>query len=966
MTHEEQFYHDMIGRHHDCTITLMVDEQVHHYHPEDSSVRDTICSLGQSHNVWLSINPRRPDLPKKARGKLRDITFLNAMYADCDIYDPNAHSQDDLPHSENEVLEVLAEVPEPPTYIVRSGHGLHVYWVFREPVDLTEYDASKAKKIYSGFCAFFLSLYQKKGWKLDNCFDIPRMLRAPGSLNHKTEPAVPCQITSYSDRYYDIADFEKYRTEEKPHTDVVYDADSRTVGSAQRIMDGCAFVRKMLDDPNNVTEPEWKAQCSNIALTPDGDALFHEWSAAYDGYSPEETDTKLRYSREAKMPCTCAYIRQTLGFDCPPDGCGVKAPIVLAHYSRTEQLKNLLDRDDLTAEEIMDDYCLTLAAYAKENEPSAFALLKIKVKKLHIGLHDYEKAVQYFKEKSPATKHSLMAFAGESCEILLDGIDLNGAQKPPKFSVSFQTGVTTYKIVKGFPVPVTICDTPVVITKRLENIENGQERLELAFYRNSHWKRLIVPRSTALNKSAMIRLADSGFPVSSDNADGLVRYLVAYEACNGKCIPFERCTGKIGWIGNEFYPYVLNSPVVFEQDEGEDICGALHEQGDADEWLWNARKLRESFGARLMLAASFASPLLSKIRSRIVILHIWNASRGGKTAMLKFALSVWGDPTVLMSSFNTTMVGLERKAAAMQHLPLGLDELQSLHEKRTPTSQVVYALGNGIGRTRGNKNGGLQETVKWRNCILSTGEQTLSDDNSMDGVSSRVMEVYDLPIPDLEYGQFIHQFSERNFGFAGSAFIRFIIERSEKLTEDLEKISEDIRKDSRGNLGAHDNSACAFALADWYAAMCIFDEEAETAYESAVQFGRSILHHLRENVQEDVVDRAWQFTKSWIASNDSHFSAQEPIYGKKDGRKTYVIASILRKCLTDAGFNCRKSIKGFAERGYLEVVTDSTGKQNCCLQKKIHNVNVRVYSINPEDDNTDDEEDDEFPFLSAG
>ena len=66
-------------------------------------------------------------------------------------------------------------------------------------------------------------------------------------------------------------------------TDLIYggshepfEVDERVVGSADRIMEHCPFVRKMLDDPNAVTEPEWKAACDNISLASDGPDRFHD------------------------------------------------------------------------------------------------------------------------------------------------------------------------------------------------------------------------------------------------------------------------------------------------------------------------------------------------------------------------------------------------------------------------------------------------------------------------------------------------------------------------------------------------------------------------------------------------------------------------------------------------------------------------------------------------------------------
>ena len=49
------------------------------------------------------------------------------------------------------------------------------------------------------------------------------------------------------------------------------------------------------------------------------------------------------------------------------------------------------------------------------------------------------------------------------------------------------------------------------------------------------------------------------------------------------------------------------------------------------------------------------------------------------------------------------------------------------------------------------RNGGLQDVPTWRNCVISTGEQPMSAENSMDGVNSRVLELYGAPIEDAEF-----------------------------------------------------------------------------------------------------------------------------------------------------------------------------------------------------------------------
>ena len=112
----------------------------------------------------------------------------------------------------------------------------------------------------------------------------------------------------------------------------------------------------------------------------------------------------------------------------------------------------------------------------------------------------------------------------------------------------------------------------------------------------------------------------------------------------------------------------------------------------------------------------------------------------------------------------------------MQNLPLAIDELQNI-DKKISLNNLVYTLANGVGKIRGKASGGTRTTLRWNNIILSTGEQPITNDSSMDGVYTRVLEVYGKPLPDEELGHVIHQIAEENYGGVGVEYIKFIIEK---------------------------------------------------------------------------------------------------------------------------------------------------------------------------------------------
>jgi hypothetical protein len=455
----------------------------------------------------------------------------------------------------------------------------------------------------------------------------------------------------------------------------------------------------------------------------------------------------------------------------------------------------------------------------------------------------------------------------------------------------------------------------------------------------------------------------------------MVMYFNSFEVANQELIPLSRSLGRIGWLSGfkEFYPCHYQGQIVFE-DADQDLVKSIGEQGDYELWKQTAMKLRENPIARAMLNATAASVLLEPLKLRIFILHSWFSSRSGKTAALKFALSFWGDPMKMIGNFNSTAVGLERRAGMLKHLPLGIDELQQMARNLTP-AMAVYQLGNGQGKTRGMKNGGLQETLTWRNSIMTTGEEPLSSENSMDGVISRAIELYGAPIDDPEFGRLVHQVSEANYGFAGKIYIRHLIDhvlsQKGKLESDYHdmrvRLKEAFDAKDLGEAGVHVDSVAVMCLADLYAARCLYGEATlpiETIIKEVIDMGVAVLVNVKEQEKEDSIERAWSFVQGWVASNRNCFKPHAtPRYGKLEKDGVYITIDILREAMQKAGYSYAKCIRGFMDRSYLKVFQKGSKKGTHQLQKKINGMNTRVVCANIE---VGDVEDDCSEFLEAG
>ena len=198
----QKFFELLFGKCSDSIISLttLPDRTTRHYPVGEYPVgeiekfsKDAV-KLGAESNTYFSTWPRRSDVPDGVRGGSEDTQYATCLFADCDIAGP-AHKAANLPSTKEEVLEFLKALEKPPTLIVDTGYGLDPFWIFKEPVLLTDdSDRNRINGILTGYGKFLIKEFRTRGWSLDNVFDPARMLRAPGSSNFKLDTPVPCHI----------------------------------------------------------------------------------------------------------------------------------------------------------------------------------------------------------------------------------------------------------------------------------------------------------------------------------------------------------------------------------------------------------------------------------------------------------------------------------------------------------------------------------------------------------------------------------------------------------------------------------------------------------------------------------------------------------------------------------------------------------------------------------------------------
>lgn len=498
--------------------------------------------------------------------------------------------------------------------------------------------------------------------------------------------------------------------------------------------------------------------------------------------------------------------------------------------------------------------------------------------------------------------------------------------------------------------PVSVCRTPIILTKRLKSLETGDEKMEIAFKRDDKWHTAIFPRSTIFSSRKITDLSDLGCTITSENAKQVVKFLGALEAENIDLIPMNDSTSTLGWQpGRRFLPGHDKGITLDIDPSQRGMAAAYCQNGSFERWIERMAPHRARNKFRFILAASFAAPLLRILKQRIFFVYNWGGSKGGKTAALKAALSAWGDPERLMASFNATQVGLERMASFYCDLPLGIDERQLAGTQQGALEKIVYMISSGTGKIRGSKTGGLQTLYQWRTVALATGEEPLSTETTQTGVSTRVLEIYGGPFDNETDASLMHQQAVLDCGWAGPAFVGRIMAMDERqIVEDYERMLAYVRDISEGKNGAHIAGISTVALADAMIDKWFFGGSEAASWAMAQQMAADILLNQVESNTMDVNENATQFIVDWILANKAYFgpNAIGTCLGftSESGNTVYIFPSMLNQALTRAGYSSpRKIMKYLAEQGLITVGVDKrTGKKTYSVLRWFGGRNTRL------------------------
>jgi putative DNA primase/helicase len=273
-----------------------------------------------------------------------DITRINAQFMECDDV------------SIEEQMAQIEAFPIEPSLIVKTKKSLHTYWLMKDA------EVSSFRRVQKKLAARFHGD--------SKCVNESRVLRLPGFYHCKDEPVMVDCIKFNPELRYTQAELEAVLPEIK---------DQQGEGATQNMKGPrkglklvgrrCDFIQHCKENAETLSEHDWYAMITNLAVFDGGDTVIHKLSSRYPGYNLGETQNKINHFLESETkPITCRTIAEK-GFRCQKleDGsCGCKAPAALCYkplsvqdlrvFLSEAEIKKSASEDIQTAQEYIRDY----------------------------------------------------------------------------------------------------------------------------------------------------------------------------------------------------------------------------------------------------------------------------------------------------------------------------------------------------------------------------------------------------------------------------------------------------------------------------------------------------------------------------------------------------------------------------------------------------------------------------------
>lgn len=356
--------------------------------------------------------------------------------------------------------------------------------------------------------------------------------------------------------------------------------------------------------------------------------------------------------------------------------------------------------------------------------------------------------------------------------------DIFSTVQRPSFAVyddfegKHRAGVYFHHIENGNPVDSWIC-APLHV-EAVTHDKNGNNYGRYLRFKPTRgkWRSWCMPMELLEDTTSMLReLRNMGLEISTNKRkkERFIEY-IDYQFPKET---YEIAT-QIGWHNEAFIlpDKTIGSDRYFYQSEYNNHNNPYKQAGTLEQWQQNiARYCVGNPLLMLSICAAFSGALLNETNQQGGGFHIFGDSSKGKSTTLFAACSVFGKAKEFKRSWKATSNGMEATATMFNDSLLALDEINECNPNEI--GQIVYALGNGVGKSRANKYGGARATNQWQVMTLSNGERSVEshmNEAGKDMKAGQALRLLNIPLFG-EYGAF-NQLHDKRTGRELSDFLQ--------------------------------------------------------------------------------------------------------------------------------------------------------------------------------------------------
>lgn len=176
---------------HDIELRIISKDGIvvgQHFNRDHKKIKQIIKKYGLTHNIFFGVFTREGN-----QGKAENVREGTCIFADMDFKNYKG--------GQAEADEIIKKYPVKPSLIIHSGNGYHLYWLLSEIINVQ----TLKDKLINTLRGIAYALMADT-----SVADIARVLRMPGTFNHKSDPPKPVNIININEYRYSLDDFKTY------------------------------------------------------------------------------------------------------------------------------------------------------------------------------------------------------------------------------------------------------------------------------------------------------------------------------------------------------------------------------------------------------------------------------------------------------------------------------------------------------------------------------------------------------------------------------------------------------------------------------------------------------------------------------------------------------------------------------------------------------------------------------------